>query len=287
MFALSPLGFFLATPLSSTSPRTKLQWHPFTISSSSSLESDNISVIIKREGKWTTKLIDLVASPTPPERLDVSVEGPYGPASTDFLRHDLLVMVSGGSGVTPFISIIRDLIHTAETLKHPTPQILLVADLTMLDLILPVSGAPPHLSNLNLPIEAYVTRQKQPPPQVNDKSPRTVGFNPRQRQQLAVARRRDRLVIHHLPRVNRDLNEIRNMAASEREMESLPHLSLAESINVYYGERPDLKRYLLERKESSVGVLVCGPKKLRRQVAYICSSGLVENLHFESISFSW
>lgn len=66
---------------------SKLQWHPFTISSSSSLESDKISVIIKGEGKWTSKLNDLVASPTPPDRLDVSIEGPYGPASTDFLRY--------------------------------------------------------------------------------------------------------------------------------------------------------------------------------------------------------
>ncbi|KAG6402683.1 hypothetical protein SASPL_134885 [Salvia splendens] len=336
---------------------SKLQWHPFTISSSSSLESDNISVIIKREGKWTTKLIDLVASPTPPDRLDVSIEGPYGPASTDFLRHDLLVMVSGGSGVTPFISIIRDLIHTSETLKTPTPQILLVAafknsaDLTMLGLILPISGAPPHLSNLNLQIEAYVTRQNQPPPppQENDKSPRTVGFNPSptdpplaatlgncnswlwlaaviassfitylvsigiltrcfiypiDRNSNRVYSTAARAAIHvaficaavvagatagfvwNKARVGKETTQIRNMAA-EREMESLPQLSLAESINVYYGERPDLKRYLFERKESSVGVLVCGPKKLRRQVAYICSSSLAENLHFESISFSW
>lgn len=44
---------------------------------------------------------------------------------------------------------------------------------------------------------------------------------------------------------------------------------------------------LFERKESSVGVLVCGPKKMRHDVAKICSSGLAENLHFESISFSW
>ncbi|KAL1540172.1 ferric-chelate reductase (NADH) [Salvia divinorum] len=347
---------------------SKLQWHPFTISSSSSLESNDISVIIKREGKWTTKLIDLVASPTPPDRLDVSIEGPYGPASTDFLRHDLLVMVSGGSGVTPFISIIRDLIHTAETLKNPTPQILLItafknsADLTMLDLLLPISGTPPHLSNLNLQIEAYVTRQKKPqtPPQ-DSKFVRTVLFKPSptdaplastlgndnswlwlaaviassfiiylvsigiltryyiypiDRNSNRVYSTAARAAIHvalicaavaaaakagfmwNKARVGKETMQIRNMEGAtptssppccdvEKEMESLPQLSLAESINVYYGERPDLKRYLFERKESSVGVLVCGPRKLRRQVAHICSSDLAENLHFESISFSW
>ncbi|XP_042000794.1 ferric reduction oxidase 2-like [Salvia splendens] len=342
---------------------SKLQWHPFTISSSSSLESDTISVIIKGEGKWTSKLNDLVASPSPPQRLDVSIEGPYGPASTDFQRHDLLVMVSGGSGVTPFISIIRDLIHTAETLKNQTPQILLITafknstDLTILDLILPISGAP--LPNLNLQIEAYVTREKQQEqPQQEKKSARTVWFKPSpadaplaatlgndnkwlwlgaviagsfiiylvsigiltryyiypiDQNTNAIFSSAARGALHALficgavvvaatagfvwskERGAKETTQIQNMATptaspcyvAGREMESLPQQSLAESINVYYGERPDLKRYLFERKESSVGVLVCGPKKLRHQVANICSSGLAENLHFESISFSW
>jgi hypothetical protein len=44
---------------------------------------------------------------------------------------------------------------------------------------------------------------------------------------------------------------------------------------------------LFEVKGSSVGVLVSGPKNMRQEVAAICSSGLAENLHFESISFTW
>lgn len=40
-------------------------------------------------------------------------------------------------------------------------------------------------------------------------------------------------------------------------------------------------------KGSSVGVLVCGPRKMREEVAKICSFGSAENLQFESISFSW
>ncbi|KAL0412046.1 UNVERIFIED_CONTAM: Ferric reduction oxidase 2 [Sesamum latifolium] len=74
---------------------------------------------------------------------------------------------------------------------------------------------------------------------------------------------------------------------ADRELESFPQQSLWQSIGVHYGERPDLKRFLSERKESSIGVLVCGPKRLRHEVASICSSGLAANLHFESISFSW
>lgn len=67
---------------------SKLQWHPFTITSSSNLELDKISVMIKREGSWSTKLYEMLSSPSSIERLDVSVEGPYGPPSTHFMRYE-------------------------------------------------------------------------------------------------------------------------------------------------------------------------------------------------------
>ncbi|XP_075519151.1 ferric reduction oxidase 2-like [Primulina tabacum] len=347
---------------------SKLQWHPFTVTSSSSLESDKLSVMIKGEGKWSKKLYQILSSGSPPiDRLDVSVEGPYGPASTNFLRHDLLVMVSGGSGITPFISIIRELIHKSQTMKLKTPEILLItafknsADLTMLELILPISGAPSRFSDLGIQVEAYVTREKQPTIQ-ETKGVRAVWFKPNpsdapitpilgQNNWLCLGAiiassfiiyliligiltrfyiypidhnsnkifsSSSRTVLHILficigiitastaaflwnkTRNSKETTQIQNMEGAtpiaspnslfynaDRELESLPQQSLSQSINVHYGERPDLKRFLLERKESSVGVLVSGPKKLRHEVAKICSSGLAANLHFESISFSW
>ncbi|RZR75320.1 hypothetical protein BHM03_00054632 [Ensete ventricosum] len=65
---------------------SSLQWHPFTVSSSSNLEPERLSVIIKKEGSWTQKLYGTLSSPVPQDRLDVSVEGPYGPVSKNFLR---------------------------------------------------------------------------------------------------------------------------------------------------------------------------------------------------------
>lgn len=44
---------------------------------------------------------------------------------------------------------------------------------------------------------------------------------------------------------------------------------------------------LMESQGSSIGVLASGPKKMRQDVAAICSSELSRNLQFESISFSW
>jgi hypothetical protein len=44
---------------------------------------------------------------------------------------------------------------------------------------------------------------------------------------------------------------------------------------------------LFECEGKDVGVMVCGPRKLRHEVAKICASGLADNLQFESISFNW
>ncbi|KAF1863554.1 hypothetical protein Lal_00030602 [Lupinus albus] len=141
---------------------SKLQWHPFTITSNSNLEHEKFSVVIKSGGTWTQKLYKLLSNHSTIDRLGVSVEGPYGPASTDFLRHDTLVLISGGSGITPFISIIRELLSVKTTFKCKTPKVVLIcsfrtySSLSMINLILTVSSTPFDISNLELVIEAYM-----------------------------------------------------------------------------------------------------------------------------------
>ncbi|CAN0902818.1 Ferric reduction oxidase 2 [Linum grandiflorum] len=151
---------------------SKLQWHPFSVTSSSKLEADRISVVIKSEGHWTTKLYQQLSSPPPTAHFKVSVEGPYGPVFSEFTRHDTLVLVSGGSGITPFISIIREIIYLSNTKGTKTPKVLLICafkrsiDLTILDLLLPVSERSSTNRTLDfslaeLQIEAFVTREKE------------------------------------------------------------------------------------------------------------------------------
>ncbi|KAJ8467770.1 hypothetical protein OPV22_030322 [Ensete ventricosum] len=55
------------------------------VSCNINLESDRLSIIIKKEGSWTEKLCRKVSSSSL-DRLEVSVEGPYGPNAMDFLR---------------------------------------------------------------------------------------------------------------------------------------------------------------------------------------------------------
>lgn len=342
------------------------QWHPFTVTSSSNLEQDKLSVVIKVEGKWTRKLYDILSSSSI-DHLQVSVEGPYGPASNHFLRHDTLVMVSGGSGITPLISVIQELLFVSTTMKCQTPKILLISsfkkssDLSMLNLLLPLSGTSLDLSNLDLQIKAYVTKEKA---QSEDylKQPQTIWFKPNASDSpitpslgkngwlwlgviiassfLGFLIFMGILTHYYIYPIDHNTNEIFPSAArtiysllilcgcmvlaasgaflwnkkrnametkqimnmegitpqttpesrfynADRELESLPHQSILESAEVHFGGRPDLKRLLFDCEGSSVGVLVSGPAGLRHEVAAICGSGLVENLHFESISFSW
>lgn len=75
-------------------------------------------------------------------------------------------MVSGGSGITPFISIIREVLFLANTANGKMPRILLICafkkskELTMLDLLLPVTATAFDISLLQLKIEAYITREQ-------------------------------------------------------------------------------------------------------------------------------
>ncbi|KAL3755726.1 hypothetical protein ACJRO7_002733 [Eucalyptus globulus] len=345
---------------------SKLQWHPFTITSSSNLDCDKLSIVVKSEGRWTKMLYETVSSSSPVERLEISLEGPYGPPSTDLLRHDMLVMISGGSGITPFISIIRELLFTANTASHKAPRILLICafkkelDLAMLELLLPVSGTNLDISCLHLQIEAYVTREKET---VKDDQEliRTVWLKPNTNDVPVSAVLGSRswlwlgLIIsssfaiflvlvgiitrYYIYPTERDSNGIYSdasraalymvfacvcIAASatgaflwnkkqslreavqiqdmktpptaspvarvddgDWELESLPRQTLIQTTNVHYGERPNLKKILLGIEGSSIGVLVSGPRKMRQDVADVCSSGLISNLHFQSISFSW
>ncbi|KAF3771545.1 Ferric reduction oxidase 3 [Nymphaea thermarum] len=100
-----------------------LQWHLFLVTSDSSLEEDELTVVIKSEGSWSEALYQKLSSKNVAVNLlEVAVEGPYGPPSTVYLRHDVLVMISGGVGITPFFSIVCHLLAQ----RTNAPRLLLV-----------------------------------------------------------------------------------------------------------------------------------------------------------------
>ncbi|KAG5558642.1 hypothetical protein RHGRI_008553 [Rhododendron griersonianum] len=346
---------------------SKLQWHPFTITSNNNTDQDRLSVVIKSTGSWSRLLYQQLSQPIPPDHLEVSVEGPYGPASTHFFRHDTLVLISGGSGITPFCSIIRELLFSTSTRSCRTKQVLLIAafkksvDLAMLDVL--VSDANYNITQFPLRIEAYVTREKELTSD-DQKLFQTIWFKPSATDApvsailgsnswlwlgaiisssfltfllligivtryyiypidhntnmrfsyaensalnmlfgcVSVALAATTAFIWNQKQNAKEMIQIQNMDVptpkgspgpgswlynGERELESFPHESLFQNTKVHYGERPNFKKLLQECEGSSIGILVSGPKKMGQEVAAICSSSEADNLHFESISFSW
>lgn len=88
---------------------SKIQWHPFSVTSCSSVDEHTISIIIKSDGEWTNSLFNKICvQADQSECIPATVEGPYGPATLDFLRYDNLLMVAGGIGITPFLSILQE-----------------------------------------------------------------------------------------------------------------------------------------------------------------------------------
>ncbi len=75
------------------------QPHPFTISAPP--HSDKLHFTIKAAGKFTS------AIPALKPGTMVLCEGPYGIFSMDFQNEHEIVMISGGVGITPFLSSIR------------------------------------------------------------------------------------------------------------------------------------------------------------------------------------
>ncbi|XP_008777197.2 ferric reduction oxidase 8, mitochondrial isoform X2 [Phoenix dactylifera] len=149
---------------------SKFQWHPFSIISSSNMDDDRFSVLVKCQGQWTNALFDMVNSMADAgsgnmNSLCVAVEGPYGPATFPHQRYDSLVLVAGGSGITPFLSILQDAAsRNGNISKYPTKiQLIYVVkrlqDLSMLTPISPLlinqSGELGHLK-----LKIFVTQEE-------------------------------------------------------------------------------------------------------------------------------
>ncbi|KAI8543758.1 hypothetical protein RHMOL_Rhmol08G0242900 [Rhododendron molle] len=150
---------------------SKLQWHSFSVSSSSSVDDNTMSVIVKCEGGWTSSLYNMVHTELGSEAdrmkcIPVAVEGPYGPTSLDFLRYDSLLLVAGGIGITPFLSILQEVEFVQSSGKKRIPsQIQLIyvvkksQDICLLESVLP-SLLNQKSEQFHLKLKVFVTQEQ-------------------------------------------------------------------------------------------------------------------------------
>lgn len=87
---------------------SKLEWHPFTISSAPEL-NEVFTLHVRALGNWTNALKDLAAKGPDGQELDVDVQGPYGAPSERVWDSEHAVLIAAGIGVTPFASILQSI----------------------------------------------------------------------------------------------------------------------------------------------------------------------------------
>ncbi|XP_036432005.1 dual oxidase 2 [Colossoma macropomum] len=87
------------------------EYHPFTLTSAP--HEDTLSLHIRAVGPWTSKLREVYN----PDRLQelgsypkLYLDGPFGEGHQEWKDFEVSVLVGGGIGVTPFASILKDLV---------------------------------------------------------------------------------------------------------------------------------------------------------------------------------
>ncbi|KAM3857061.1 NADPH oxidase 2-like [Diretmus argenteus] len=89
---------------------SRLEWHPFTLTSAP--EEDHFTAHIRIVGDWTQGLYEAcVGDKAAPQEAwelpKVAIDGPFGTASEDVFRYEVVMLVGAGIGVTPFASILK------------------------------------------------------------------------------------------------------------------------------------------------------------------------------------
>ncbi|CAO2579085.1 Dual oxidase 2 [Lemmus lemmus] len=87
------------------------EYHPFTLTSAP--HEDTLSLHIRAVGPWTTRLREIYSPPvgdTYARYPKLYLDGPFGEGHQEWHKFEVSVLVGGGIGVTPFASILKDLV---------------------------------------------------------------------------------------------------------------------------------------------------------------------------------
>ena len=84
-----------------------LQWHPITIASAPGAEK--MMFVVKGLGDWSGQMLGEAGEALLPAGAAVGLDGPYGRLSVQLARHTSVVLIAGGVGVTPMLSVLAGL----------------------------------------------------------------------------------------------------------------------------------------------------------------------------------
>lgn len=98
------------------------EFHPFSLSSAP--HEDKVTIHVRALGNWTRALADLSLKSS--NDVKILIEGPYGNLSVNLeneSRYKMVLLISGGIGITPMQSICNDLIYQVEHQGRPIKKI--------------------------------------------------------------------------------------------------------------------------------------------------------------------
>ncbi|CAG8564806.1 9295_t:CDS:2, partial [Gigaspora rosea] len=94
-------------------PVSLIAWHPVSFSSAPGIGADDVShdsIHMKIQGSFTRRLYAQSQEGIYNMPSKMKVDGPYGRPTLDFSSYRTVVLVAGGIGITPMISILKDLV---------------------------------------------------------------------------------------------------------------------------------------------------------------------------------
>ncbi|KAL1517076.1 hypothetical protein ABEB36_000887 [Hypothenemus hampei] len=94
------------------------EFHSFTLTSAP--HENFLSCHIKAQGPWTWKLRSYFdpCNCNADDQPKILLEGPFGGGNQDWYKFEVAVMVGGGIGVTPYASILNDLVFGTSTNRY-------------------------------------------------------------------------------------------------------------------------------------------------------------------------
>ena len=110
------------------------QFHPFSISSSP--HQDTVTLHMKALGRWTKKLVKLAKENG--GEVSFLMEGPYGKLMVELenrKRYNMVLMISGGIGITPMHSIANSLLHQRDVEEREIKRLHFVWVVRSLDML--------------------------------------------------------------------------------------------------------------------------------------------------------
>ncbi|BFI31287.1 ferric-chelate reductase [Marchantia polymorpha subsp. ruderalis] len=157
---------------------SRFEWHPFSVASSPLDDTNQISIYIKPLGGYTKNLHSVLVNSNKskeagmlvcPFSFKLALEGPYGDESSFYLKYRSLVLVAGGIGITPFLAILRDILHRHRLKEQDVPcNIQLIycvrnpKEMCILDTLNLHELCPNYADSLNIVFHPFVTSQIKP-----------------------------------------------------------------------------------------------------------------------------